>query len=156
MTPYKFKPVKEKILAAIVRYVVVKPISLTQAAAEEAKKPKPTAEEQEELDKAQAETHEVEEVGSRDLTKTQSKQKKVEVAPVKPRGPSRALAVSYSNRGTFFLSLGDFDAGYLYECSFDLDEPIVCPCAFVLMSLLSGPSHAWGIRCRSRVCACYG
>ena len=44
----------------------------------------------------------------------------------KPKGVSPVLTAIYTNRGTFVLSLGGYDSGYLYECSHDLEEPIVC------------------------------
>ncbi len=43
----------------------------------------------------------------------------------RPKGVSPAFAAVYTNRGTFVLSLGGFDSGYLYECSYDLEDPIV-------------------------------
>ncbi|KAH9503834.1 Cilia- and flagella-associated protein 44 [Bulinus truncatus] len=43
--------------------------------------------------------------------------------PFIPKEPSQILYASYSEEeGTFWLSMGDFDAGYLYECKFTSPE----------------------------------
>ncbi|XP_053372820.1 cilia- and flagella-associated protein 44-like [Mercenaria mercenaria] len=42
--------------------------------------------------------------------------------PYIPAEPSPILTGFYSEPGKFWLSMGDFDAGYLYECKFATDE----------------------------------
>ncbi|KAK6963908.1 cilia- and flagella-associated protein 44 [Biomphalaria glabrata] len=42
--------------------------------------------------------------------------------PFLPKEPSQILHASYSEEGKFWLSMGDFDAGYLYECKFSSPE----------------------------------
>ena len=46
------------------------------------------------------------------------KEKEEEWHPYIPEIPSAILAGYYSEEGKFWLSMGDFDSGYLYECKF--------------------------------------
>ncbi|KAK3588814.1 hypothetical protein CHS0354_028462 [Potamilus streckersoni] len=52
----------------------------------------------------------------------EKKQVEEEWVPYVPAEPSPILAGFYSEEGKFWLSVGGFDAGYLYECKFWSDE----------------------------------
>ncbi|KAK3107710.1 hypothetical protein FSP39_020546 [Pinctada imbricata] len=51
-----------------------------------------------------------------------SRTPEAEWKPYIPEEPSPILTGFYSEEGKFWLSMGEFDAGYLYECKFTSDE----------------------------------
>jgi hypothetical protein len=66
------------------------------------------------------------------------------------RPPSPALCALYTSADTFLLSMGAYDAGYLYECSFEAEEPlfvrffncILHTCVFYDCAF-GTPNHSW-------------
>lgn len=46
---------------------------------------------------------------------------------VYPSVPSGVLQASYLTKDTFYLSMDDFDAGYLYECKFASESSFCMP-----------------------------
>lgn len=43
-----------------------------------------------------------------------------------PKTPNKVLWAQYTSNGTIWLSMGGYDAGYIYEYDFDLEGPINC------------------------------
>lgn len=43
-----------------------------------------------------------------------------------PPIPNSVLWLQYTSENTIWLSMGEFDAGYIYEFQFDSDEPMRC------------------------------
>lgn len=50
-----------------------------------------------------------------------------ELGPVHvPKTPNKVLWAQYTSNGTIWLSMGGYDAGYIYEYDFDQEGPINC------------------------------
>lgn len=50
-----------------------------------------------------------------------------ELGPVHvPKAPNKVLWAQYTSNGTIWLSMGGYDAGYIYEYDFDHEGPINC------------------------------
>lgn len=76
------------------------------------------------------------EEGEENEEENENKKKKDEWKPFIPEIPSKICWAAYSSPDTFWLSMDDYDAGYLYECKFlseservrtladKIDEPI--------------------------------
>lgn len=78
--------------------------------------------EEEEKKKKKAEEKKAEEAENADEEDNEdTKPKEDEWKPFIPETPSKICWALYSSADTFWLSMDDFDAGYLYECKF-LDE----------------------------------
>lgn len=78
--------------------------------------------EEEEKKKKKAEEKKAEEAANlEDEENNESKPKEDEWKPYIPETASKICWALYSSQDTFWLSMDDFDAGYLYECKF-VDE----------------------------------
>eukprot|EP00040_Diaphanoeca_grandis_P030987 m.184465 g.184465 ORF g.184465 m.184465 type:complete len:1849 (+) comp32191_c0_seq1:110-5656(+) len=109
-TPQPFKPHRAytfKSMAAKIEAIKI----AAQAQADKAKKKKPAKAEGD--DKKEEEEENDEESDETVATKSNTKE----------QPPSAILDAWFSSHGTFYLILSGKDAGYIFECSFDMEEP---------------------------------
>jgi hypothetical protein len=85
---------------------------------DKAKKKDEKKEETETLEKPTEEPAVKEQKEKTDLEKMEEIKKEDEWKPFIPEIPSKICWANYSTSDSFWLSMDDFDAGYLYECKF--------------------------------------